>query len=93
MIVTQTEIEQEKNQIIGRTRQLQDHVQEFCSAISEVEEVIAGLRVVANTCGGQIKTERIAEVANLEFNQNMIQSISEDVSSIAVSASQNRVDL
>lgn len=84
MIVSRTEIEQEKSKIILRTKQLQDSVNEFCYAIAEVEEVIAGLKVVANTCGGHARIDKITEIANIEFNQSKIKSINNDVESITV---------
>ena len=93
MIITQTEIEQEKSKIILKTKQLQDSIHEFQYAFSEIEDVINGLRVVANTCGGYAKTEKIRNLANIDFHQVQILSVIDDIQSISIVADKTRVDL
>lgn len=82
MIIFKSEVEAEKEKLHLNIKNLRDSVNEFNTVITELDEVIAGLRVVANTCGGHAKTDKIAKIADVEFNKTNIESIALDVENI-----------
>lgn len=64
-------------------------MEEFISTLESVQEVIEGVKVATNTYGGHQTADKIAKIANMEFDKNKIQNIASLVSEINVYADPN----
>ena len=51
-MVTNEQVETEKQKIAAASKNLVDDVEEFISTLESVQEVIEGVKVAANTYGG-----------------------------------------
>ena len=88
-MITNEQVETEKQKIAVATKNLVDDVEEFLSTLESVQEVIEGVRVAANTYGGHQKTDKISQIANIEIDKNKIQNIASLVLEINVYADPN----
>lgn len=88
-MITNDQIEAEKQKIIAATKNLEDDVEEFISTLESVQQVIEGVKVAANTYGGHQTADKIAKIADMEIDKNRIQNITSLVSGINVYADPN----
>lgn len=88
-MITNEQVETEKQKIIAASKNLVDDVEEFISTLESVQEVIEGVKVAANTCGGHQTADKISQIANMEIDKNRIQNITSLVSGISVYADPN----
>ena len=88
-MITNDQVETEKQKIIAASKNLVDDVEEFISTLESVQEVIEGVKVAAKTCGGHQTADKISQIANMEIDKNKIQNIASLVSEINVYADPN----
>ena len=88
-MVTNEQVETEKQKIAAASKNLVDDVEEFISTLESVQEVIEGVKVAANTYGGHQTVDKIAKIADMEIDKNKIQNIASLVSKISVYADPN----
>lgn len=74
----------EKEKIKLSLDRLTDSVENFNSTLDSVQEVIEGLKVVANTCGGHQRNDQISQIANMDINKREIACMKEDISNIKI---------
>lgn len=85
-MVTNEQVETEKEKIAAASKKIVDDVEEFISTLESVQEVIEGVKVAANTYGGHQTADKIAKIADMEIDKNKIKNIASLVSEISVYA-------
>lgn len=88
-MVTNEQVETEKQKIAAASKNLVDDVEEFISTLESVQEVIEGVKVAANTYGGHQTADKIAKIADMEIDKKKIQNIASLVTGINVYADPN----
>ncbi len=81
------EIENQISIIRNCEDSIQECVSELTKEINSISELLEGLEVVANTCGGNKRSKKIELLARNELNTNAINKLSSSPISISYSTS------
>lgn len=84
MVITKVQIEEEKGKIKLSAAKLRESILSFNETLESVQEVVDGLRVVANTNGGHRRSDQISQIANMEIDKSKIASIADCADNIVV---------
>ncbi len=93
MIITEEQIEEEKQKIIVASRNLEDSVLDFIATLNTVQEVIDGVKIAANTYGGHQRADAVDKIANMEIDKKKIKIISDSISQINVNVDMVKVQV
>lgn len=86
-IIKETDIKEQIQQIKKLSGDLDQYISEFTTYTNEIQEVLIGLSVCLNTTGG---TARIKEISNIEFDNEALNNIANEIDNITVTYKQEK---
>lgn len=87
-IITESQIQEKINEIQKLSKDLDAYVLEFHNYSAQIQEVLTALSVCLNTTGG---VSRIQNLANIEFDTDLLGSVSSEAAGIKVNFSKYRI--